>query len=394
MRERKQITNLFLPSLVTSSFSTQPPGLIIGLLLIDIGLTFGYPVGITGQMQTISSILSVITALLMSIISIRYRNKTLLLVGLTFLAVAALGCSVSISFSLLIAFYALTGIGKAMINPMSNALIGENLPEGERSSAIGWFQAGTSIAYLVLSPTVGIISGMAGWRMTFLILMLPITLLSLIMSYWGIPSQESPVAVVEDVSPLVGFRKVFSSRSALWCLVGTVLAAASWMGSLTYMMSYYRQSFLFTTLNASILLSGLALSKTFGHLTVSRFIKRVGRKSFTVYSLVLLGIFTTAYMNIEVLWLSIGAIILSCVLGGYMDSSRTSLNLEQVPEYRGSMMSLSVAAYGLGGTLGTGLGGFVLLSFGYVGLGLSLGVLSLLSALMYHYFTVDPTRKD
>ena len=55
----------------------------------------GHPVGIIGQMQTMSNISSVITALLMSVISIRYRHKTLLLVGLTFLAVSALGCSFS-----------------------------------------------------------------------------------------------------------------------------------------------------------------------------------------------------------------------------------------------------------------------------------------------------------
>ena len=392
MRERKQITNLFLPALVTSSFATQPPGLITGLLLIEIGLTFNHPVGITGQIQTLSNISSVIAALLMSIISIRYRHKTLLLIGLTLLAVSALGCSFSASFSFLMAFYALTGIARAMINPMSNALIGDNLPEEKRSGAIGWFQAGTSIAYLVLSPAVGIVSGMGGWRVTFLVLLLPIALLSIIVSYLGIPSEEDPVLVAVNVSPLVGFRRVFSNRSASWCLLGTVLAAASWIGSLAYMMSYFRQSFLLSTLYASILLSGLALSKTFGHLTVSRLIAKFGRKPFTVGSLALLGFLTAAYMITDILSLSLVAVVLSCVFSGYMNSSGASLNLEQVPEYRGSMMSLNVAAFGLGGSLGTGLGGAVLVSFGYDGLGVFLGVLSLTSALIYHYFTIDPTR--
>lgn len=392
MRERKQITNLFLPALVTSSFATQPPGLITGLLLIEIGSTFNHPVGIVGQIQTLSNIASVIMALLMSIISIRYHHKTLLLFGLTSLAVSALGCGFSTIFSLLVIFYALTGIAKAMINPMSNALIGDNLPEENRPGAIGWVQAGTSIAYLVLSPAVGIVSGMGGWRMTFLVLLLPIALFSMIASYLGIPSQEKPVRVEVNASPLIGFREVISNRSASWCLLGTVLAAASWMGSLTYMMSYYRQSFLLSTLYASILLSGLALSKTFGHLTVSRLIAKFGRKPFTVGSLVLLGFLTATYMVTDVLGLSLVAVVLSCVFSGYMNSSGVSLNLEQVPEYRGSMMSLNVAAFGLGGSLGTGLGGAILLSFGYDGLGIFLGVLSLTSALIYHYFTIDPTR--
>jgi predicted MFS family arabinose efflux permease len=70
----------------------------------------------------------------------------------------------------------------------------------------------------------------------------------------------------------------------------------------------------------------------------------------------------------------------------------TSLNIEQVPEYRSSMMSLSVASQRIGGTLGTGLGGLVLFLHGYGALGVILGLLGLLSAIVYYLFAEDPIR--
>jgi predicted MFS family arabinose efflux permease len=390
--EEEKPKKLLLPSLVLSSFTTQPPLIITGLLLIEIGLTFGHPVGVAGQIRTLSSVAGMVFALLMGVLSVRYDHKSLLLMGQGLLLVSAMGCNLSVNFNMMLLAYALTGVGSAMINPMSSALIGEHFPLEERSSAIGWMQAGTSIAFLVGSPAVSYIAKNGGWRTAFLGLMLPISLICMAVSYIGVPSTERGQTSRDKGSRYSdGIKEVLTHRSAIACLFGTILAAALWGGSLTYMMSYFRQNFLIATGWASILLSGLALSKTLGHLSSGYFINRFGRKPFTIISLLLLGLFTTAYLNLDLLWPSMVLVSLSCVFAGFMDSARTSLSLEQIPEYRGSMMSLNRAAYGLGGTLGTGLGGLVLISKGYEGLGISLGVFGLISAVVFHFLTVDPT---
>ena len=176
MLKRKGNKRLFLPSLVIASFATQPPSLITGLLLIELGATFNLPVGLAGQIRTASSTAMVITALLMSVLSTRYRHETLLIAGLISLAISSLGCYSSTSFTILTLFYSLSGIAIAIIGSMSNALIGEHISEEKRSGAIGWFQAGTSIAYLVMSPAVSTISRNGGWRMTFLLLLLSLSI--------------------------------------------------------------------------------------------------------------------------------------------------------------------------------------------------------------------------
>jgi len=73
---------LFLPSLVVSSFASGPITVLAALLLIDIGKTFGASVGVMGQVNTSYSVAAFIFALLMGVLSIRFKHKSLLLAGL------------------------------------------------------------------------------------------------------------------------------------------------------------------------------------------------------------------------------------------------------------------------------------------------------------------------
>jgi predicted MFS family arabinose efflux permease len=83
---------LFLPSLVISYFATSPLGIVTGLFLLKMAETFGVDKGFMGQINTFSSIVSVVFALLMGVLSVRLRHKSLLLIGLLFLGVSAVGC--------------------------------------------------------------------------------------------------------------------------------------------------------------------------------------------------------------------------------------------------------------------------------------------------------------
>jgi predicted MFS family arabinose efflux permease len=55
-------------------------------------------------------------------------------------------------------------------------------------------------------------------------------------------------------------------------------------------------------------------------------------------------------------------------------------------------MSLNSAVARIGTVLGTGIGGFLLIVFGYELVGLVLGLFGITSAFIYHVFTTDPTR--
>ena len=97
---------------------------------------------------------------------------------------------------------------------------------------------------------------------------------------------------------------------------------------------------------------------------------------------------------LNVFWLSLTLAFLSCIVAGLRGSASGNLTLEQIPEFRGTMMSISSAASSLGSTLGAGIGGMTLVLWGYGGLGLILGSFGIVAAVVYLLFAIDPTARS
>jgi len=137
VEEKGSRGRLFLPSLAFSYFAAGPLGVLVSLLLIDIGETFGVSEGVMGQINTLYSIVAVVIALLMGILSLRFKHKSLLLTGLLFISISALGCLVASDFNWMLVSYSLSGLGWAMVSPMCVTMIGEHFPLEKRASAVG-----------------------------------------------------------------------------------------------------------------------------------------------------------------------------------------------------------------------------------------------------------------
>jgi hypothetical protein len=108
---------------------------VTGFVLIEMGTTFGVPVGIASQIRTSASTLAVCAALVMGALSVRYTYKSLLLIGVAIYGSSAVGTSLAPSFLSLLVVYALFGFGSAMVTPMVTAIIGTLLPANKRTSA-------------------------------------------------------------------------------------------------------------------------------------------------------------------------------------------------------------------------------------------------------------------
>jgi len=393
LTEKRSSGRLFLPSLAFSYFATGPMGILTGLLLIDIALTFERPVGAMGQINTLFYFVAVIFALSMGVLSVRFRHKSLLLIGLSSLSISALGCFFASDFNLMLISYSLSGVGTAMVTPMAFTLIGEHFPLDKRANAIGWIVAGGSLSYAIGAPVIGFIAGLGGWRFVLFAFVLPISLASLLLAFIGLPStSRSTQPAMSKETYLGSFKVVLSNRSATACLAGNILRSISFMVILLYGISFFRQRFLVSTDLASIVMVGAALCYTLGSLVSGRFVNRFGRKPLTVLTTLLAGIFTVSFVYLPNLWLSLVLNFLGASFFGMGASASSSLTLEQVPEFRGTMMSINSAAMNLGSALGAALGGLALLLFDYEGLGSSLGAVGIVAAIVFHLLATDPTR--
>jgi len=387
------VSKLFLPSLILAGFATQPPETILSLLLIDIAESFNTTVGTMGQIRTTAAVLTLISAVSMGALSIKMRHKTLLLAGLGCFIVSGIGCSLARDYSTMLATYSLSGIGLAMVSPMAFALIGRHVPLEERANATGFFIAGNASSFMIGGPVLSYLTRIGSWRYAFLFYMLPIALAGAVLSWLGVPSEDSTPISGGSGSYMDGIKALLSNGSVLACLLGGLLAKATWQGVISYGISFYRDRFQMSRGWASLVLSGIALAFIVGVLGSGRLINRLGRKTVTFYSFLLTGVFSVFYMNLPLFTVSVAVILVMSLVSGFRRNAGQSLSLEQVPRYRGSMMSLSTAGDSLGSALGAGLGGLLLTAGGYWMVGLTLGMLGVFSSLIIRLYAVDPTEK-
>lgn len=104
------ISALFLPNVAVFI-----PQLVTSLLLVEIAASFDVDVGVAGQVRTGAFMASIVSALLMSVLSVRFRLKSLLVGGIVIMMVSALGCFVAPSFLLLMVAYSLSGMNNAIV---------------------------------------------------------------------------------------------------------------------------------------------------------------------------------------------------------------------------------------------------------------------------------------
>jgi len=391
--EQPPTERFILPSLAISRLNIAPPQVLTALLLVDIALSFGIPVGVAGQIRTISAIAAVVSALLISVLSIRFNHKSLLLVGLAFLTISALGCGLAPDFNSMVVSYSLTGLGVAMVTAMTNTLVAEYFPVEKRAGAMGWVVASGAMIYAIGAPVVSLIAGFGGWRMAFLGFVLTLSLFSLPLAFTGLPSiSRNPQSRTGRETYLGGFKDIFSNRSAVACLLGPTLSMTAWQAMLLYSSSFLRQQFLLPTSLVSLSSMASASSYTIGSLVSGRFVNKLGRKPLTVLASLLSGLFIMSYMIIPNLWAALVVNYIACLFTGIRYTAATSLTLEQIPAFRGTMMSLYSAADSIGAALGTGIGGLVLLLYNYELLGVSLGAMGIIASILLYLLAIDPTK--
>ncbi|MFH2112221.1 MAG: MFS transporter [Candidatus Bathyarchaeota archaeon] len=386
--DETKTSRLVIPAFVLSRVAAQPHGLITALLLIEIADTFNVPIGVAGQLSTAVFTVSMVIGVAMSFLAIKYSYRSLMLVGLSFYAASFVGSYLAPDFSTMLVAFSLIGIAASMVNPMAGALVGNLLPENERAKIISWFFAGMALCVLFGSSYITFIAGLWGWKTNFLLFALPFALVAILLVYVAVP-RTGAQGGSGQTSVVSGFREILSNRSAVSCILCAVLTEAAWTVTPVFGVTYMRQITQLPLSLSWLILVGTSISFMAGSLMGGRFVGRLGRKRLAVYSSFALGLLMLAYLNVSAPLVSAALLFLGCVVSSMRYTASESLTLEQVPSLRGSVMSLNSIALSAGATVGTLLGGFLLLSHGYGALG-TLGLLSIAAAILYTIMAVDP----
>ena len=377
-------------TLVISRGLTQLPVAIVSLLLVDIALSFNVEVGVAGQVSTAAGIMSILFGLVMGALSVRFKHKSLLFTGILLFVLVAVAAFFSTSVSMFIMVYALVGVANALVMPMVSTIIGEVVPPDRHASVIGMTVGGMFLIYLIGMLAVGLISNI-GWRLVMIVVVVPVGVLVGIMCRTCVPDQKKVLDDQVSINDLFkGYMQLLRNKSAMGVILGTILGFTPWYFYVIYGASFYRQKFLMSAGSVSIAVIFLMVSAIIGSFTVGRFLKMASEKKVLLFFTALLGSSTLFTFRIPSFWVTYAASLIACYAGGVLLTISSSFALGQIPEYSGTMMSLHAAADSMGSSIAAGLGGSLLLVYGYE-LGSSVvGAIGILGVIVLYLLTSNP----
>jgi len=398
--EQSSTTRLFVPSLTLAFFSTYVIELLTGLYLVDVAIEFfgsSNPVSIAtaSQLVTISSVAAVIAGLMVGVLSVRFSHKMLLLLGISCVTIGILGCYLAQSFVLVQIFYPIEGVGTMVVGAMSFALVGEFLMLSKRGKATGWIVAGGPIGGILANFVASIFFKEAGasWRPFLLWFALPISLVALVSVHFAVPSYSHRfTGRIGKDSYFSSFKKVFLKKSAAGCLLGNMMRQAGFAWGV-FSITFFRTQFGVSLELGTLISLGGAVVFTLAILTGGQLINRFGRKRLLVSTLIFSIPFLPLIAFIPNLWIALAVNWVGSFIYAMGFPGSVNLTLEQTPEFRGTMMSMSSIFITLGFGLGTALGGTVLAFFeNYLAVILTFITLQFTAAAIYFFLTKDPCR--
>ena len=120
----------------------------------------------------------------------RFGPKNMYLIGLTIFTLASLGCGLSGSLEMLIAFRAVQGLGAALMTPQTMAVITRTFPAERRGAAMGLWGATAGVATLVGPLAGGLLVDALGWEWIFFI-NLPVGVIGFVLAWILVPRLQT-----------------------------------------------------------------------------------------------------------------------------------------------------------------------------------------------------------
>jgi predicted MFS family arabinose efflux permease len=235
--------NVLLIFLTATVFLTFTVIVMLGPLLVDLAKEFRTSVAATGQLAAATAFTWALTAILAGPISDIYGRHLIILMGLILMIIGILSSALAWSYSSLLAFRFLTGVGAAVIGPNSIATVVDIFPPDRRGKSLGWLLSSLGLGTAFGTPTVALLTVAGGWRFPFYVLGSLLLILLGILWMWFPRSHAQPGHALSLVSHFrgVGAKAVFWYLLMANCLMNMVFIGVS-VYLAVYLMQMYHMN--------------------------------------------------------------------------------------------------------------------------------------------------------
>jgi len=388
--EKPSLGRLTVPALTVASFAVNISTPTINLLAVDFARTFQVSTGITTLLFTANSAAVAILAVAMGFLAIRFRHKLLLLTGVLFVSISALGCFLAPNLLSLQFFFALEGAGTAMFVIMNGTIIGDYLPLSKKPKAISYIIGGQLSATIIGTLVIGLIAGVGGWRSVFLIFILPVSIVGLLLTFYSLP-RDSGRQLPDKSLYLDYFKRVLSNRSAAAALVATFVGGSG--AFVLFALAFYRERFS-QPLNFIVVANLAAVSiYIVGNLVAGRLVNRFGTKPLIIVGGFITAGFAISFFFANQLWLAVALNMFHAFFSAFPTTAGRCLVVDQIPSTRSTMLSLVLIFGSTGDALGSAVLGSLLALFSYQITAIAAGALGILATCII-FLTKDPYKNS
>jgi predicted MFS family arabinose efflux permease len=393
---------LLVLALVLAVFATYLLNMLLSVYLKDMATTFGVAQGVASQLSAIASLVSIPVAIVLGFLTLRYNHKYLLLAGLVTIVIGLIGVYLAPNFTIMQIFYPLDGVGSPIVGVVAIVMMGDLLPLEKKGKTMGWALGLGALSYIIGVSIGGLIVNAFGtWRSILPVFAIPVTIAAFVLVALFIPSKPfaKPVAITKQFY-FAKFKSVLTNRSTLSCYSGTLFRVMLPIMGGVFGAAFFRTYWGISRNTTLLIVLGWVLTLFVGTLIGGYLLNRGGRKRLTVAATLLEALFVISFVLVPIswgaswVWVAVALSLFAPLASGIGNTAVSCLYLELVPEARGPLMSLRTVSQALGGTIGVVIAGYLLDSFGYQMIGITLGVLGLVGGLIFLLLVKDPTRKQ
>ncbi|MBC7542121.1 MAG: MFS transporter [Candidatus Sericytochromatia bacterium] len=319
----------------------------------------------------------------------RFDKRRLLMIGLALFAFANLGCFLAPTFNWFLTFRTVTGIASAMLPPSLWGYVAEYFPFEKRGRAVGIIMSSFSLVPILGVPLGAYLAQLFGWPAIPLLLS-ACGILSVVFLAIFLPQVESKTVYVKGAL-FKGISSVVKTPHSLVALCTTLFAGAAHWGLLAFLPGFLTKVYGFSTMSNGLFLSlygiaGIAANQVGGRLADQVGKKRLLVRAFLFYILPLMLIPIWSPHP----WVTLGLMILWNMALSVALPAQITIITEIVPAARSTMMSMNTAIFNLGITMGTMLGGKVMLASGsFQSLAILCTVLALVNVMLCNQLPDD-----
>jgi predicted MFS family arabinose efflux permease len=356
-----------------ASMASIPP------LFVGIAESYDTTIGTVGQVRSISALTAVLATLLVGGWIHRRGARPVMLIGGVLGAVGALASALAPSLVMFGVAQAITGVGICFLLSAGFAGAGEFFAAGARDWAIGWVVALQSLAWIVGVPIVGLLAENFSWHYGFLVPM-AFCLVATVTAALFAPRLNPDLRAADERT---GLLAALADRGARRWTIGELLAFAVWTAEITYIAAFYSREFNLSEAIVGILLPMGSLAFMVGSTAANRLGRAWSKRTLLITSTLTMGLVAAALFNFHpLLGVTLALAISMGIAAGLRATGSSTLALDQLPDKPGAMMAARTGAVQIGYLVGAFIGGVIVDSSGFGGLGVFMVVGMAASALV------------